>query len=163
MALKIPLTSISPGFAQSNRGSVPPEREKNIYGHRSHQPSAANVCPNGAAESINCPSEATRRQVEEEVQKLLRDTHSSTQAARRQLDDSNGASRRGSGAISRRSPRERSRGGAPNLYHAPAPTVRAGKGEWRRADLRSRSRGSRPPSRARASGGSRRARFRQAR
>jgi hypothetical protein len=55
-------------------GGAPPLREGNIWDHQHHQPTEADVRAAEAAAGIKPPSSATKRQVEEEVNKLLRQT-----------------------------------------------------------------------------------------
>jgi hypothetical protein len=90
-ALCVALAAVFPAFAQSPQGYAP-AREGNIYDHKAHQPTAGDVCTEAAAASINCQSEASRSQVDEEVQKLLRETDIGAQSARQQLDNPNGRS-----------------------------------------------------------------------
>ena len=85
----VALAASSPAFAQSNQRDVP-LREGNIYDHQDHQPTVADVCPGEAARDPNCPSQATGREVEEEVNKLLQDTDIDLQSGERQLNDPGG-------------------------------------------------------------------------
>ena len=90
LAISIALAAISPALAQTDQGDATP-REGNIYDHKAHQPTAADVCTGGTQPDKNCPSEVTR-QVEDEVQKLLRETDRDLQTGRQQLDLPGGSS-----------------------------------------------------------------------
>jgi hypothetical protein len=71
IAIALVLAASSPAFAQSDptsgAGAAPP-REGNIYDHRDHQPTEADVT--GTAS----PSSGAKRQVEDEVKALLQQT-----------------------------------------------------------------------------------------
>jgi len=69
------LAASSPALAQSDPtsggGAAPPAREGNIYDHRDHQPTEADV---ERATGTESPSSGANRQVEDEVKALLQQT-----------------------------------------------------------------------------------------
>ena len=67
-----------PALAQSNPtpggAAAPPAREGNIYDHKDHQPTEAEVRAAERAAGTESPSSGTKRQVEDEVDELLQQT-----------------------------------------------------------------------------------------
>jgi hypothetical protein len=78
IAIAVVLTAASPALAQSDPpsggGTAPPTREGNIYDHRDHQPTEAEVRAAERAGGTASPSSDTKRQVEDEVRQLLQQT-----------------------------------------------------------------------------------------
>lgn len=72
------LAAASPSLAQNapapGAGAVPPAREGNIYDHRDHQPTQAEVDSAEAATGSGAPAPESQKQVEKEVKALLKRT-----------------------------------------------------------------------------------------
>jgi hypothetical protein len=60
-------TALAQSDDNAGRAAPPPAREGNVYGHKAHQPTEADVPPAARAGS-------SQQQVEQEVQDLLRQT-----------------------------------------------------------------------------------------
>lgn len=89
------LAASSPSVAQNalapGAGAVPPAREGNIYDHRDHQPTQAEVGGAEAAAGIGAPSSESQTQVEKEVKALLKRTDQLDQQSEEDLtSDANG-------------------------------------------------------------------------
>ena len=81
--------AFSPASGQSDQGYVP-RREGNVYDHKPHQPTTLDLCPRGVEPSLNCPSASTRRLIEDEVQRLLRESDLDSGFARQRRDHPKG-------------------------------------------------------------------------
>ena len=72
------LAASSPSLAQNapapGAGAVPPAREGNIYDHRDHQPTQAEIDSAEAAAGLGAPSSESETQVENEAKALLKRT-----------------------------------------------------------------------------------------
>jgi hypothetical protein len=89
------LAASSPSLAQNaptpGAGAVPPAREGNIYDHRDHQPTQAEVVGAEAAAGIGAPSPESQTQVKNEVKALLKQTDQLDRQSEEDLtSDSNG-------------------------------------------------------------------------
>jgi hypothetical protein len=69
----------APAFAQRapapDAGAMPPAREGNIYDHRDHQPTQAEIDRAEAAAGPGAPARESQKQVEEEVRALEKRTN----------------------------------------------------------------------------------------
>jgi hypothetical protein len=78
IAAALVLTASSLALAQSAPTSgglaAPPAREGNIYDHKDHQPTEAEVRAAERAAGTASPSSGTKQQVEDEVRELLQQT-----------------------------------------------------------------------------------------
>ncbi len=78
IAIALVLAVSSPALAQSGAasggGAAPPAREGNIYDHKDHQPTEADVRAAEGAAGTESPSSGAKRQVEDEVKALLQQT-----------------------------------------------------------------------------------------
>ncbi len=70
------LAAGSPALAQNAAvpGTTPPAREGNIYDHRDHQPTQAQIDSAAAAAGVRAPPSANPGPVEDEVKALLKQT-----------------------------------------------------------------------------------------
>jgi hypothetical protein len=83
------LAGAANALAQAERPSAgtttAPARVGNIYDYKAHQPNEADICGGKRGTSVNCPSASEKQQVEEEVQRLLRQSGADVQAKQREL------------------------------------------------------------------------------
>jgi hypothetical protein len=86
------LAASSPALAQSapapDAGAMPPAREGNIYDHRDHQPTQAEIDRAEAAAGIGAPSRESQKQVEKEVRALEKRTDELDKASDEDLTSS---------------------------------------------------------------------------
>jgi hypothetical protein len=85
------LAASSPSLAQNapppGAEAVPPMREGNVYDHRDHQPTQAEVGAAEAADGIGAASPGSEKQVEKEVKALLKQTDELDKQSEEDLND----------------------------------------------------------------------------
>jgi hypothetical protein len=90
MAARLVLTMVAPAAAQTAPVDVEhasPTQEGNIFDHRDHQPTEAEVGRTEGSSGVDKPSPTTEQDVEGGVESLLRQTREMDQGAEKQGRD----------------------------------------------------------------------------